>query len=91
MDAEYTDSSVSCSPPSIENNNYLICDVGTLLQANMAARLRIIAKPSPKNDRIITFLAETNSSDPENFDTLADNSKSLTLTFLAETSLALNG
>lgn len=90
MDRDHTDPSVSCSPPGNVNDPYLICDIGAALQTNKTAHIGIIINPSPKNDQTVTLVAETNSTDTEKYETMADNKNLLNITFVAETSLILN-
>lgn len=90
-DQDYTDTSVSCSPPSDANGPVLVCDVGSSLPANKTAHLSIIIQPTSTYEKSLSLVAETNSTDTEKDETLSDNKQTITLTFIANTTLALSG
>ena len=91
-DRDVTDSSILCFAPSAINGPSLRCEIGNPLPASKTVRLRVILQPNPGNDeKSISFLAETNSTNKEEPNKLSDNKKLLTLNFKADTSLLLSG
>ncbi len=90
-DKGFTDPSIECFPPGDVNGPVLRCEIGNPLIANKSARLRIVVQPNPGQSDSISFLAETNSTNKEDANTLQDNQKMLNLKFKTITSLVLSG
>ena len=90
-DKGYTDPSIECFPPGDVNGPVLRCEIGNPLVATKSARLRIVVQPNPGDENEISFLAETNSTNKENANTLQDNQKMLNLRFKTDTKLVLAG
>ncbi|XP_014242051.1 integrin alpha-PS2 isoform X2 [Cimex lectularius] len=87
-------SPIICSPPSLSNNNTLICDIGNPLPKEKKAQFQVILQPynleggmKPKYE----FTMLVNSTNQENETSLSDNFMKIDLPIWVRTELQLEG
>ncbi|KAK3912027.1 Integrin alpha-PS2, partial [Frankliniella fusca] len=84
---------VLCSPPSVNNNNTLRCDIGNPLPKNKMVHFKVLLQPFHREGmkpRYELSMA-VNSTNPENKNSLGDNAKSIVIPIQVDTSLILEG
>ncbi|XP_052127501.1 integrin alpha-PS2 isoform X2 [Frankliniella occidentalis] len=84
---------VLCSPPSVNNNNTLRCDIGNPLPKNKQVHFKVLLQPFHREGMAQSYELSmaVNSTNPENKNSLADNAKNIVIPIHVDTSLILEG
>lgn len=84
---------VHCSAPKQSNNNTLRCDIGNPLPQRKLVKFKVLLQPVTSHGMkpIYEFDMHVNTTNPENSNTVYDNSEYLSLPIWIETDLRVDG
>ncbi|XP_032674406.1 integrin alpha-PS2 isoform X2 [Odontomachus brunneus] len=84
---------VHCSAPKQSNNNTLRCDIGNPLPQNKLVKFKVLLQPVTSHGMkpVYEFDMHVNTTNPEDWSTVYDNSHHLSLPIWIETDLRVDG
>ncbi|XP_050437291.1 integrin alpha-PS2 isoform X2 [Adelges cooleyi] len=84
---------VQCSAPSVATNHTLHCDIGNPLPRSRYVQFRVVLEPyqTTETKARYDFQMAVNSTNPENPDSVSDNTKYLGVPLWVETDLIVEG
>ncbi|XP_026812999.1 integrin alpha-PS2-like isoform X2 [Rhopalosiphum maidis] len=93
VDNNENDIPVQCSAPSEMTNNTLHCDIGNPLPRDKYVQFKVVLEPyqTTETKAKYEFNMVVNSTNPERFDSVSDNTKYLGVPLWAETDLIIVG
>ncbi|XP_008181266.1 integrin alpha-PS2 [Acyrthosiphon pisum] len=93
IDDNENDIPVQCSAPSEMTNNTLHCDIGNPLPRDKYVQFKVVLEPyqTTETKAKYEFNMVVNSTNPERFDSVSDNTKYLGVPLWAETDLIIVG
>ncbi|XP_066582926.1 integrin alpha-PS2 isoform X2 [Prorops nasuta] len=88
-----TEVPVQCSAPKQSNNNTLKCDIGNPLPQKLLVHFKVLLQPvtSHSMNPLYEFDMDVNTTNPENTDTIRDNTQHISLPIWIETELLVEG